>query len=53
MRFDEAWLCNEITDKPVYFVSKIDRKKGYLKTYPKLSVLYEKNGFVFYTKMDK
>ena len=52
-RFDEAWLCNETTDKPVYFVSKIDRKEGYLKTYPKLSVLYEKNGFVFYTKMDK
>ena len=52
-RFDEAWLCNETTDKPVYFVSKIDRKEGYLKTYPKLSVLYEKNGFVFYSKLPK
>lgn len=49
-RFNEAWLCNEKTDKPVYFISKITRKADYLKTYPKLIVLYEKNGFVFYTK---
>jgi len=35
------------TDKPVYVVFKAGRKERYLKEYPDLTVLYEKNGFVF------
>jgi hypothetical protein len=52
-RFDEKWLCDGETDKPVYFISKIDRKTYYMTTYPKLFILYEKNGFVFYSKLPK
>ena len=32
---------------PVYAVTKINKKEKYLKLYPLLRVLYEKNGFVF------
>jgi len=32
---------------PVYAVTKISKKEKYLKMYPLLQVLYEKNGFVF------
>lgn len=32
---------------PVYAVTKISKKEKYLKLYPLLRVLYEKNGFVF------
>ena len=52
-RFDEKWLCDGETDKPVYFISKIDRKNYYMTTYPRLFILYEKNGFVFYSKLPK
>ena len=36
--------------KPTYFVSKNIHKDKFLKQYPFLTVLYEKNGFVFYKK---
>lgn len=48
---DSQWLLHGKTDKPVYVVFKIHRKKRYLEEYPQLDVLYEKNGFVF-TKVD-
>lgn len=41
------WLLQGDIDKTVYFAIKIDKKEGYLKQYPELTVLYEKNGFVF------
>tara|TARA_B100000497_G_C7665115_1_gene400941 strand:+ start:62 stop:1726 length:1665 start_codon:yes stop_codon:yes gene_type:complete len=43
-------LLNEYVNAAVYFVSKIDRKDEYLKMYPQLELLKEKNGFVFYRK---
>lgn len=47
------WLLDGKTDKPVYFVFKINRKEKYLKQYPQLKFLYEKNGFVFATRYQK
>jgi len=41
------WLLNGPVDKPAYFVFKINRKERYLREYPQLELLYEKNGFVF------
>ncbi len=44
------WLMTGDTDKTIYFVSKIQRKERYLREYPQLEILYEKNGFVFYKR---
>jgi len=41
------WFLNEKTERPVYFVFKINRKEKYLEQYPQLQFIYEKNGFVF------
>jgi len=41
------WLMNGDIDKNVYLSMKIDKKEKYLKQFPELKVLYEKNGFVF------
>jgi 4-amino-4-deoxy-L-arabinose transferase-like glycosyltransferase len=41
------WLLTGKNDKPVYIVFKRNRKERYLKQYPQLQVLYEKNGFIF------
>lgn len=44
------WLMTGETDKTIYFVSKIHRKERFIKEYPQLEILYEKNGFVFYRR---
>lgn len=44
---NSEWLLDGNVDKPVFFVFKIHHKERYLKKYPQLDVLYEKNGFVF------
>lgn len=44
--YDENWLLTGPIDKPVYFVSKVDRIDNY-KQYTELKELYRKNGFVF------
>jgi 4-amino-4-deoxy-L-arabinose transferase-like glycosyltransferase len=44
--YDEKWLLTGNIDKPVYFVSKVDRIDNY-KKYTELKELYRKNGFVF------
>jgi hypothetical protein len=45
---DENWLIYGEVDKPVYFVTRLDRKKEVLLKYGNnLKILYEKNGFVF------
>ena len=44
--YDEQWLLTGDIDKPVYFVSKVDRINNYSK-YSQLKELYRKNGFVF------
>jgi hypothetical protein len=44
--YNTDWLLNGEIDKPVYFVSKIDRPEAY-EGKPQLKELYRKNGFVF------
>lgn len=44
--YDQEWLLTGKIDKPVYFVSKIDKIKNYVQ-YRELKELYRKNGFVF------
>jgi hypothetical protein len=43
--YDEHWLVWGNIDKPVYFVTKVDREQNY--KFPQLKELYRKNGFVF------
>ncbi|WP_435357252.1 ArnT family glycosyltransferase [Emticicia sp. SJ17W-69] len=42
----ENWLLNGKVDKPVFFVTKIDRIDEY-RNHPNLEVIKEENGFVF------
>jgi 4-amino-4-deoxy-L-arabinose transferase-like glycosyltransferase len=46
---DEDWLLTGPIDKPVYFVTKVDRNDRWegKPQYPDLKELYRKNGFVF------
>ena len=41
------WLAEGEIDKPAYFVYKVRKRDEYRTRYPKLTELYEKNGFVF------
>ncbi|MDA3865426.1 MAG: glycosyltransferase family 39 protein [Salinivirgaceae bacterium] len=43
----EKWLLTGNTDKPTWFVVRLQKKERYLKWYPYLKVIDEKNGFVF------
>jgi hypothetical protein len=43
--YNEQWLLWGDIDKPVYFVTKVDREQNY--KFPQLKELYRKNGFVF------
>jgi 4-amino-4-deoxy-L-arabinose transferase-like glycosyltransferase len=47
--YDQQWLLTGPIDKPVYFVTKIDRVQNWEDPakYPELKELYRKNGFVF------
>lgn len=47
--YDQAWLLTGDIDKPVYFVTKVDRLDR-IGEYPELKELYRKNGFVFYKR---
>ncbi len=47
--YDQEWLLTGPIDKPVYFVSKVDRVEG-MGQYPEVKELYRKNGFVFYKR---
>ena len=47
--YNEQWLLTGPIDKPVYFVTKVDRVDNYNK-YPGLTELYRKNGFVFFKR---
>jgi len=44
---DNNWLLNGPIDKPAYFVFKITKREEYSRIYPQLTILYEKNGFIF------
>jgi len=46
--YNEQWLIWGPIDKPVYFVTKVDREQNY--KFPQLRELYRKNGFVFYKR---
>jgi 4-amino-4-deoxy-L-arabinose transferase-like glycosyltransferase len=45
---DETWLLTGETDKPVYFVSKINNKD--LNHYPDIKLIKSENGFDFYKR---
>lgn len=47
--YNMDWLLNGDIDKPVYFVSKVDRPEAY-ENKPQLKELYRKNGFVFFKR---
>jgi 4-amino-4-deoxy-L-arabinose transferase-like glycosyltransferase len=47
--YDQNWLLTGDIDKPVYFVTKVDRLER-IGDYPELKELYRKNGFVFYKR---
>lgn len=47
--YDEQWLLEGDIDKPVYFVTKIDRVAPY-RAMPQLKELGEQNGFVFFKR---
>ncbi|MFN8266143.1 MAG: glycosyltransferase family 39 protein [Chitinophagaceae bacterium] len=48
---DENWLLTAAVDKPTYFVSKNTYKAELMKLHgERLTILYEKNGFVFYQR---
>ena len=44
---DSDYLLEGNIDRDAYYVFKVNRKERYLKEYPFLELLYEKNGFVF------
>jgi 4-amino-4-deoxy-L-arabinose transferase-like glycosyltransferase len=46
---DLNWLFNGPIDKPVYFVTKINRG-AHIKTLPHIKLIGEKNGFTFYLR---
>jgi hypothetical protein len=47
--YSQDWLLTGAIDKPVYFVTKVDRVQNWETPgkYPELKELYRKNGFVF------
>lgn len=45
----DSLLTSPELNKPVYLVTKINRKEG-LEQYPKLELLYEKNGWSFFVR---
>jgi hypothetical protein len=47
LSYDKEWLLNGEIDKPAYFVYKMTKKEEYSRIYPRLTILYEKNGFIF------
>ncbi len=47
--YDQQWLLTGPIDKPVYFISKVDRLER-IGTWPELKELYRKNGFVFFKR---
>lgn len=44
------WMLREKIDKPVYISAKI-QNKSVLDTIPQLTMMYQKNGFVFYKRL--
>jgi len=47
---NKQWLLTGEIDKPAYFSLKITQKEKFIKEYPGVEYLYEKNGFVFFKR---
>jgi 4-amino-4-deoxy-L-arabinose transferase-like glycosyltransferase len=47
---DEKWILTGNIDKNAYFSMKIHHKKNFMKDYPEIQFLYEKNGFAFFKR---
>jgi 4-amino-4-deoxy-L-arabinose transferase-like glycosyltransferase len=47
---DEKWILTGNIDKNAYFSMKIHRKENFMKDYPGVQFLYEKNGFAFFKR---
>ncbi|MFO7615530.1 MAG: glycosyltransferase family 39 protein [Bacteroidales bacterium] len=47
LSYDNDWLLRGPVDKPAYFVFKVTKKHEFTGNYPQLTILYEKNGFIF------
>lgn len=47
--YHEEWLLNGETDKPVYFICKVQRAEEY-RQLPQLEEIGQKNGFVFFRR---
>lgn len=50
---ERAWLLTGDIDKTCYFVCKNFKADGYMKKYPELIKISEKNGFVFFKRKAK
>ncbi len=48
--FDKEWLLNGNIDKDAYFIQRINKKEEVIDRYPELTLLYEKNGYVFFLR---
>jgi hypothetical protein len=49
--YDLNWLLYGKVDKPVYFITRLDRKNQVMQSYgTQLRLLYEKNGFLFFER---
>jgi hypothetical protein len=46
----KEWLLTGTIDKPAYFSMKITKKDKFMKDYPTIVFLYEKNGFAFFMR---
>ena len=49
---DKKWLLSGNTDKTVYVVTKVQIADAFVKEFSNFAKLYEKNGFVFFKKLD-
>ncbi|HET6243641.1 MAG: glycosyltransferase family 39 protein [Bacteroidetes bacterium] len=50
LSYDIQWLLNGDVDKPVYFVTRVNKENEIKEYYSHLKEVYRKNGFIFYTR---
>jgi 4-amino-4-deoxy-L-arabinose transferase-like glycosyltransferase len=49
--FDTDWLTKGNIDKDAFFILRIDKKQEVFKKYPNISIIYQKNGYVFCVRL--
>jgi 4-amino-4-deoxy-L-arabinose transferase-like glycosyltransferase len=47
---DEKWILEGTIDKPAYIAIKINHKEKFMEDYPDVRLIYEKNGFAFFSR---